>query len=216
MIDNAFFRRAAWAFLLQYNVAALPVDVLAIANAADIHVLTFSQLSARIAKPVPYICARYDDEGFTFYSKGERRFVLCYNEAFPSTVTRWTVMHEIAHVHLKHVTPSSPIFTRVRSFDRSIFEVEADTLTRRVLCPSIVLHDLHAFSASAIAELCGISLEAAIYRARHMKDLEARNRFLSDPMEAQVERQFMPFILRRLNCGVNFETACELAPALAA
>lgn len=212
MINNVYFRRAAWRFLLLYGVDRLPVDVLAVANRAGIHVLTFSQLSARIGVSVSDICARYDDEGFAFWSTGEQRFVLCYNERFPFYVSRWTIMHEIAHVHLQHITPAHPIHTRVRSFDRSIFEMEADSLARRVLCPSIVLHDLHAFSASAISDLCGISLEASIYRSRHMKSLEARNAYLSDPLESDVERQFIPFILERSRRGYDVETARELFP----
>lgn len=65
--------------------------------------------------------------------------------------------------------------------------------------------------------LCGISPEAAGYRSKYIKELEARNKFCVDPLEREVEKQFAPFVrryqmnkLRNIRNHFLFEAAAEL------
>lgn len=102
-------------------------------------------------------------------------------------------MHELAHIHLGHIRQDA-FYARTKGQSRQWLEEEADGFTRRVLCPSIVLHEIQALTPQAIARCCGISMQAASYRARLMAALELRNLFFYDPLEKQVAQQFSDYI----------------------
>ena len=48
--------------------------------------------------------------------------------------------------------------------------------------------------ARRIAKICNISLEAATYREKRMKELELRNAWYLNPLEIEVHKQFDNFI----------------------
>ena len=73
-------------------------------------------------------------------------------------------------------------------------ESEANVFARDLLAPACVLHELKAFTARDIANLCNISLESASYREQRMRDLEARNAWYLHPLEIEVRKQFDDFI----------------------
>ena len=56
------------------------------------------------------------------------------------------------------------------------------------------MHEIQALTPQAIARCCGISMQAASYRARLMAALELRNLFFYDPLEKQVAQQFSDYI----------------------
>lgn len=103
-------------------------------------------------------------------------------------------MHEMGHIYLRHITSDMPVLSRVRTDKRTFFEVEAQGFARRVICPSIVLHNCHAIEPEHIMKLCGISYEAALHRSAYMKTLETRGMFRTDPLEIEVEQLFEPFV----------------------
>lgn len=110
-------------------------------------------------------------------------------------VLRWTIMHEIAHIVLGHISKSRWFERSKRSSsEREWIEREADSFTQRVLCPAIVLHELHAVDAYRIARLCGISRTAAAYQARRMVRLEELHMFYASPQEQKIAMQFRDFI----------------------
>ena len=73
-------------------------------------------------------------------------------------------------------------------------EQEADMFAARLLAPACVLHELHATTATEIAKICNISMQAAKNRAERMQVLEARNKYYLHPLEQQVRKQFEDFI----------------------
>lgn len=193
--EDIFLRETAWQFLLDQKINKLPVSSLSVAQSNGYRVLTYKEFAKIIDKPTSYLIDTYDNDGFVFWSKADQCYIICYNSDLPPTTCRWTVMHEIAHIVLGHVTPEAPPLTRVRKIEHPRFEREADGFVRRVLCPSIVLHDCKAFEVSDIIKLCGISKEAANYRSDYIKKLEIRNKWRTDPFEVEVEKQFRLFIL---------------------
>ena len=85
------------------------------------------------------------------------------------------------------------------SFPRLSAEFGCSTggfFTRRVLCPSVVLHELRGLRAPQIEQLCGISHIASVYQERRMKLLEERNMFYTSPTEREIEAQFHDFIMQ--------------------
>lgn len=208
--EDIFLRNLAWKYLLNKHIDSLPVDIFGLADSCGYVNMTYKEYSELTGKPKEYIIQKYDDDGFVFWSKHYKAFVICYNEIVPPAIVRWTIMHEISHIELKHVTPISPPLTRIRKITHPLIEKEADGFARRVLCPSIVLHDCRATEVEAIMKLCGVSLEAAKWRSDYMKTLEARRMWRTDPREVEVEKQFLPFILRYLRNDFLVEFAMEL------
>lgn len=209
--EDIFLREAAWHFLIDQKIKKLPVSSLAVAQSNGYKVITYKEFAEEIGKPIQYLIETYDNDGFVFWSKAESRFIICYNSDLPLAVCRWTVMHEIAHIVLGHVSPSTPALTRIRRIEHPRFEREADGFVRRVLCPSIVIHDCQATETSDIMSLCGISREAAEYRSDYIKKLEIRNKWRTDPLEIEVEQQFKLFILMHLRNKYMCEFAKEIA-----
>lgn len=205
--DDIFLREIAWKFLMDQKIDKLPVSALAVARNSGYKVITYNEFADQIGMTTDYLIEKYDNDGFVFWSKADSCFTICYNQSLPFTASRWTVMHEIAHIVLKHVTPETPTLTRIRKIEHPRFERESDGFTRRVLCPSIVLHDCKALEVSEIMELCGISEEAARYRSDYIKKLEARNKWRTSHLEVEVEKQFKMFILRFLRNKCMYEIA---------
>jgi Zn-dependent peptidase ImmA (M78 family) len=191
---QSYLRKIAWKFIIEQKISYLPVDPFELAFQLGFYVLTYEQYAAIVNKSVQEIIDQYDNDGFCFWSMYEACFIICYNSALPMPVCRWTLMHEIAHLYLGHLSPNFPVLSRVRTEQRSLFEVEAQGFARRVLCPSIVLHNCLAFEPEEIMQLCGIGYEAASYRSKYMKRLESRQHFRLSPMEILVEKQFERFI----------------------
>lgn len=211
MRNDIFLRNTAWNFLIKQNICSLPVSASSIAIANNYEIVKYSDFALAINKPIDYIIDKYDNDGFVFWSNRQQKYIICYNEKVPAPIVRWTVMHEIAHIELGHVTKTSPEMTRIRKIEHPYFEFEADGFTRRVLCPSIVLHDCEAIITEDIMELCGISRQAAKHRSDYMKILEQRNMWRTDPLEIQVEKQFKSFIIHYLRSKYMYEFAKLIA-----
>lgn len=97
---------------MQNNIDNLPVDPFPIAEKNSWSILTYSQFSTIIGKNVSYLTVNYDSNGFVFFSNKKQTFVICYNPAFSTDIVRWTLIHEMAHIYLGHVSNKSPLIKR--------------------------------------------------------------------------------------------------------
>lgn len=213
-----FLQESAWRFLLEQKIDSLPVDPFHITSQNGWLIFTYEEFATLVHKSVQSLISHYEKDGFAFWSRRDGCFIVCYNAALPFPVCRWTILHEIAHIYLRHINPETPILSRVRTEDRPLFEREAQGFARRVLCPSIVLHNCKAFEPDQIMRLCGISHEAAVYRSEYIKKLESRGKFCTNPLEREVEKQFAPFVrrymlqeLKRRNYDFLFEIADNIS-----
>lgn len=212
-----FLQEAAWRFILDEGIKSLPVHPIAIINRHGWKLYTYHDFAKQVHKSVAALMDEYDKEGFVFWSYRDQTFVICYNSDFPADAIRWTLMHEIAHIVLKHVSPRIPALPRIKTNEKPLFEVEAQGFARRVLCPSIILHACKAFSPHDIMQLCGVSYEVAKQRSDYIKALEVRGKFRSNPLEKAVEKQFQLFILRwfvakgRYRCEIAQECHVEIS-----
>lgn len=207
--EDIFLREQAWQFILKMKINKLPVNSWNVAEQCGYKVLKYEELAQIIDKTIEYIIDMYDNDGFVFWSGAEQCFVICYNSNLHNSIYRWTIMHEVAHVVLGHISPSTPALKRIRQVEHPRLEREADGFARRVLCPSIVLHDCKATEIADIMNLCGISREAALYRSNYIKQLEARNKWRIDPLERKVESQFEKFISNYIKIKYLFEFSRE-------
>ena len=171
-------RDAAWQILLDCGVDQLPVRTSMLCRKLGIG-LAEDDLSqdgySIIVCDEPYIVVKR--------SLGDRR-------------KRFTVAHEIGHILLGHVGKYELVNREPSSTDSPI-EREANVFASRLLAPACVLWGCGVRTAEEIAELCDISHQAALIRAKRMEELYRRNKFLQSPLEREVYRHFLPFIYSR-------------------
>lgn len=175
-------RESAWKCLIDHKITTLPVDIIRIARASDLHVIKDSHVS--VLAPL--------ENGRSYYDG--KNWYIVYNDKSPLPLARFTVAHELGHIFLGHELKYLK-YSRARAIQqRPNFEIEADRFAIRLLSPACVLWGLGLHSPEEIASYCHIDLELAAKRAERMKLLYRRGKFLSSPLERQLFNEFMPFI----------------------
>ncbi|MBM6724317.1 ImmA/IrrE family metallo-endopeptidase [Pseudoflavonifractor phocaeensis] len=185
-------RDAAWKTLIECGISSLPVRpseicrhynwVLAdyINGKQSIELLGLSELKEKT-------------DGFCAVT--ENHIYIFYDSSLPVGRQRFTISHEIGHLMLGHVGPgTATIENREPTGTEREEETQANQFAARLLAPACVLHEVGATTAEEIRRLCGISMQAAEYRAKRMKDLEKRGRYYTSPLEREVIRQFHSYI----------------------
>ena len=169
--------------LRDFHIVSLPVDIRAIARAADI----------RIIANQSFPTLRRTDKGITYYTPEHR--IIIYNEALSLEEIRFTVTHELGHFFLGH-DKALERYGSTRDESRAISEKQANQFASRLLCPSCVLAGLDLHTPEEIAAYCSVPMDIAKERARRMATLYQRNKFFIDPLEKQVYENFLPYIER--------------------
>lgn len=170
-------RDAAWRILIDCGIEKLPIRTSTLCKKLGIE-LREGDISqdgySTMVQGVPYIIVRQ--------SLGNAR-------------KRFTVAHEIGHILLGHIGRYELVNREPHPADNRI-EQAANVFASRLLAPACVLWGCNARTPEEIAELCGISQQAAQIRSQRMEELYKRNRFLQSPLEQAVYQQFLPFISR--------------------
>lgn len=174
-------RNAAWQCLIDYNINRLPVDLLEIANKANIKIMRNSDVNV-LSGGESGICLL---DGNAWY--------LVYDDESNIGRRRFTIAHEFGHIFLGHELKKG-YHGRTFNIDKPQVERDADMFAARLLAPACVLWALNIHSAQDIASVCNISKAAANARAERMAVLYERNKFLISPLEKTVYGQFQPFI----------------------
>lgn len=192
-------RDLAWRVLLEHEVGELPVRVSSICRELGIALYTFKQ-SEDLIHGYGLWALTQNNDGFLV--RAGDRYSIFYNGEQDKARSRFTVAHELGHYYLKHRAERYENISfsgrnrEPREADARL-ETEANMFAARLLAPACVLWALDAYEPRDIAQLCGISLSAAQFRARRLENLDSRKRFLSSSLEQQVYEQFLPFIYRR-------------------
>ena len=176
-------RRAAWDFLIENCVCALP--------------LSFSEICTRcgisIFRDTAGVYLEKGQHGATFLRGG--RFNILVSGSDSLEVQRLTIAHELGHIYMRHPTAESQLGRTFGICRKPVSpeEYQAERFAVSVLAPACVLRELEAWSAQEIAEICCIPLETARLRADRMRTLRKRDAFFSDPLEIRVYQQFRQF-----------------------
>lgn len=188
---NKDSRILSWKILKQENIDTLPVSTDYFIKKYGLKLWTYSYYANLCECSIEEIEDEYDSDGFIFLFKGE--FIIVYNESKNPRRINWTVMHEICHFLLGHITNQNPVLLRSNK-EKAKLDIEADNMVSRLFCPSAVLHMCCVQSADEIMELCDISHAAATIRWSHLQSLREKDKFLVLPEEKETLIQFLPFI----------------------
>ncbi len=171
-------RDSAWQCLLDFKIDELPVDVLKIANVANINV-TRNTLASTLAN---------GELGKTLTDGKD--WIIIYDDTKSVDVCRFTIAHELGHIFLGHDMAYAK-YSHLKQFDKKPkSEQQADMFAMRLLCPACILWALDIKEASDIATYCKVPTDVATVRAKRMRELYERNKFLSNPLEKEVYKQF--------------------------
>lgn len=171
-------RDLAWEILLNEGVRELPVHVGKLCQGMGIQVGYFD--------PEPG-----GSDGFSLTLGG--RVGIAVSRRCSVERQRFTCAHELGHILLGHLGAAGLVNREPDPGDDPL-EQAANVFASRLLAPACVLWALEARTPERIAELCGISLQSATFRAQRMELLWQRNKFLTSPLERQVYEQFADFI----------------------
>lgn len=197
--EEEFLRTTSWNFLLKHSIKKLPINPLAIAKTNQWQVSSYKALAEESGLSVEDIAKRFGENIFCCYSKKRGAFLIGYHAYESKNALRWDFMKQEAHILLGHINKERPYLVPNKDMDWSHWEEQAEGLTRRILCPSILLHCLQAATKEDIVKYCGVPLEKAEKIAAHMLALEARNKFLTRKEEEFVFEQFQEFVQETLD-----------------
>lgn len=174
-------RDAAWQCLIDYKITSLPVNVLNIAKSAGIK--TAKNSTVNLLLP--------NESGASFIYNGQ--WYMIYDDTSSRQRCRFTIAHELGHIFLGHKLKRD---CRIQLFDKSepTAEQEANIFASRLLAPACVIWGLGLNTVDEISKLCDISFTAAEIRTERMKALYKRSKFLSNPLERKVYKNFEKFI----------------------
>lgn len=175
-------RHSAWQCLIDFNIDRLPVDVLKIARAAGIRVIKNS--SVNILQP--------DENGKSFFDGSV--WIIIYNDENPTEISRYTVAHELGHIFLGHDLCLGHYPQAKEVSKKSKTEQQADMFAQRLLCPACVIWGLQLHTSEDIARFCRVEKDVADIRAKRMKALYERSKFLTDPSERLLYANFCEYI----------------------
>ena len=136
-------------FLLNQSISVLPVSPGVIARQNGWEISRYAAFAARIHKSVAHLKTAYDNDGFVFWSGKAKSYVLCFDDSAPASEIRWTLMHELGHIVLGHVSPDRSILAR-NGVENLFYEMEADSFALRVLCPACILQECGVYTLDEI------------------------------------------------------------------
>lgn len=181
-------RDAAWEFLIQSRIKKLPVDMGKICAAHGFELYSYTT-GIGVIKALGYESQCGKSDGFSVLKNGT--YYIFYSEKCVPGRQRFSIAHEIGHIVLGHLRDGRcTILNREPSPPDNPVETQANQFAARLLAPACVLNALNATAPEEISVLCGISKQAAQFRAARMHTLQKRQKFLSHPLERQVMKQF--------------------------
>ncbi len=178
-------RDNAWKCLIDFKIDSLPVDVLKIAQGAGIRVIKNSDANALSS-----------DENGRSYFDGEQWYII-YDDSAPVELRRFTVAHELGHCFLGHEAKLIK-YSHIRQISyTAASEKQADQFAMRLLCPACVLWGLGITTTEEIASVCRVDMSVAEKRLKRLKELYARNKFFTSPLEKEVFSMFEEYLNRK-------------------
>lgn len=181
-------RNAAWRCLIDFDIKSLPTSVIKITDTAGIKVVKNSDVNMLFPNEI----------GASYFVKDKRMWRIVYDDTYSHPTNRFTIAHELGHIFLGHELRQGK-YANTFGKSKPKEEHEADSFAYRLLSPACVIWALDLHVADEIASLCDIENDKAKTRAKRMKILYERDKFLLSSLEKQVYKNFEEFIKNKKN-----------------
>ena len=135
----------------KYKISAIPIDVFSLAEKMDIRLVKYSDLTQKdwerlsrngITQNLPGFFFAYTDNGKTSYA-------IYYNDRLNYGRIRFTILHEIAHIVLKHKEESD------------LAEAEANFFAKYMIAPPVLVAMANPSDYIDVANIFNLSDECA-------------------------------------------------------
>ena len=136
----------------RYEVSCVPISGFEIAAKMRIKVVAYSAYD----KTTQSLLRKKSKDGF-FVETIDSEFFIFYNDTMGYGRINHTIMHEIAHIILGHTQ------------DSDLADAEVSFFAKYALAPPVLIYKLKLLSPYEIADVFGISLEAAYYAYSYYK-----------------------------------------------
>ena len=156
-------KRVIVSFFTKHRINSIPINGFEIAVKLGIEIVPYSAYKHQDG--IIEIMKKMSNEGFT---DGNRIF---YNDDGSNSYERinWTILHELAHILLKH------------SEDSNLAEAEAQFFSGYAIAPPVLILQLNIKDPWELSDKFGLSLEASTYAfARYQKWLRYGGEFYTD------------------------------------
>lgn len=169
-----FALRKAREFILVNDIQWLPVDPFSIARDNGWDLVTVGEISQYKGLPREKVIESVGgSEGVACRDPKTGKFKIIYDEnQYPAEKIKWTIMHEIGHIFLGHLTEfnESKLYRGgLTEPEYYVLEREVDTFAAEVLAPMAILKKLGFTQQQEIEYLCQITYTASGNRERDIK-----------------------------------------------
>lgn len=162
-----YCNRKACEFLEVFNLTSFPIDIERIIHQNKWGLVTYTELMSRFqfSREKVIQCLGSMD-GFTTWDGNN--YIISYNDDKKlGERTRFTLMHEVAHIYLDHLTEfeATQLYRgTLTNAENIVLENEANAFARNVLMPEEVISKMQNTSPNVLSPLFGVSYSAAATR----------------------------------------------------
>ena len=136
-INTNYIKNMAYTFILKENITSLPINALAILRRRKYYLRPYEQFHIFNATPEQIICAF--GNAFVYPTRSATTpYGLGINMKCSFLERNWSIMHELGHIELGHVTH---LMSASGSYDDVVIwaEREVELFCMYVMCPDVML-----------------------------------------------------------------------------
>lgn len=175
--------------LIECQVHSFPLNCFDLLSHYGYRVFSYRELEEKNHE-IYEMCISYSEDAF---HNGSGRIV-AYNERRPSGRIRFSLMHELGHILLKH------------RGNGIIFEREANFFASHILAPRIAMHYASCLNCQETANRFGLTLEAADYA---FQDYRCWRRTAIYKMSMADKKLYQHFYDSETDCFVYHRVQCS-------
>ena len=163
-----FVTEKAYEFLLEYGYSSFPISPFKVLKDLSEYVtcLPWSEAKKVLHSRDPFHLREQGAEARTIRRRDDGRYLIVYDDVQVNSANRiaWTIMHEIGHIVLGHLTDFGETALNRGGLSKKkygVLEVEAHYFAAEFLMPTALLKYFSDITVDEIALLFGVSEEAA-------------------------------------------------------
>jgi Zn-dependent peptidase ImmA (M78 family) len=150
-------------FFIKEQITTFPIDPFQIIKNNKWGLISYTELASEYGVWIEDIIATVQSEdGYTMYDGVN--YTIAYNDTKNKARIRFTLMHEIGHIFLRHLVDfEETILTRSTLTEKKyrVLENEANSFARNTLAPVMVVRNLSIKTVQNLIESFGLSKAAA-------------------------------------------------------